>query len=250
MTPKPLHLIFLAAGLALGACSTPNQQDALLKWYPDNEYYEGLDSRSLESESQQGMADAQLELAIRLMNGDRIERDESRAIELLTELSEGSRDPRALYFMGTAYAQGAGVDKNETKAVDLFRQGATSGYDLAQYWYGYMLSRGRGVPDVNWKEAIYWFRKAAVQGNADAQFILGEAIESCRGGLARDYNKAAYWYRRAEIGEQDQMLARWNLRRLIDLGLVEWREGDPGAPPETLVSLDEVELGSCEGSHQ
>ena len=41
------------------------------------------------------------------------------------------------------------------------------------------------------------------------------------------------------------MAAQYNLRRLIDLGLVEWQEGDGGMAPIETVSLDRATFEPC-----
>lgn len=237
-------VFFAAILLTLSGCSSiSTQRDSLDKWYPKREFYEALQLSELAAEAEDGPAEARIEYATRLMNGDRTVRDVDTAISILRELSQES-DPRAQYFLGAAYFQGAGVEINGEKGLELLRQSAEANYDLGQYWYGYMLSRGRGVPAPNWNEAISWFLKSARQGNADAQFVLGEAVESCRGSLKRDFHQAATWYRGANI-EQQHTLALYNLRRLIDLGLVEWQEGDPGKIPEEFVKLEQNYFQPC-----
>lgn len=231
----------VVVAIFIGACSTPpTQMDAYRAWNPNAELYETMTLDQLEAEANQGASGALLELGLRLMNGDRTERDELRAIEMFSQLS-ANNDPRGYHFLGTAYVQGAGVEKDEDKAVELFRVAANAGYDVAQYWLGYMLSRGRGVPNVNWEEAVLWFQKSAEQGNPDAQFGIAEAILSCRGNLKQNYELAGKWFRRAE--RQGHSIAAYNLRRLIDTGVVEWQDGDPGERPEELEPLG---ANSCE----
>ena len=41
------------------------------------------------------------------------------------------------------------------------------------------------------------------------------------------------------------MPARFNLRRLIDLGLIEWQEGDGGTPPIELVDITQASFEPC-----
>jgi uncharacterized protein len=231
--------------LALSSCSTSRTtEESLQAWYPNNDYYEELDTDSLEVEAQSGSPEARLNLALRLMSGDRTVRDSSRGFIIFEQLAiEG--DPRGQFFAGTAYIQGEGAELDEKKSVKWFRKSAENGYDMGQYWYGFMLSRGRGVSEPDWKKALIWFRKAADQGHSSAQFSIGEAYESCRGGLDRDFKKAAYWYRKSDR-VQDNMIARYNLRRLIDLGLVGWQEGDPGVRPTTFVSIEDRMFTPCE----
>lgn len=238
-------IAFFATVLAaLSGCSSAStHQNRLDRWYPNRDFYEGLQIEELAVQAENGPAEARIEYATRLMNGDRTTRDSETAVIILRELSEDN-DPRAQYFLGAAYFQGSGVKANPKKGLELMRQSAEANYDQGQYWYGYMISRGRGVPAPNWDVAIPWFRKAARQGHPDAQFSLGEAIESCRGGLRRDFDQAAHWYRKAG-GEQGHIIALYNLRRLIDLGLVEWQKGDPGEAPEEFIELREDHFQPC-----
>ncbi|NKB43832.1 MAG: hypothetical protein GKS03_06090 [Alphaproteobacteria bacterium] len=243
MTFKNLVLILLGT-LTLSACASPQSaEDALRHWYPNEDYFQALDTETLETEAQGSSAEAKLNLAIRLVNGDRVELDHDRGLEIFRGLSEEG-DPRAQFFLGTAYYQGAGVELSPSTGIEWYEKSAKGGYDIGQYWYAFMLSRGRGVPDTDWISALPWYRKAADQGHPTAQFTLGEMHESCRAGLRRDFEKAAYWYRRAN-GPQKDLPSQYNLRRLIDLGLVEWKDGDPGVAPQTLVSMDDASFPPC-----
>ena len=228
----------------LAACSSPKTQtESLSKWFPNRAFYQSLETDQLRLEAARGSQEARVRLAIRLMNGDRIERDIKQGADIFLELAADG-DARAQYFLGVAHVQGAGVEKDDSKAVSWFRKSANQGYDMGQYWHGFMLSRGRGTAGKDWRTALKWFRKAASQGHGDAQFSLGEAYESCRGGLKRDYETAAKWYRRAD-GTQDHMPARFNLRRLIDLGLIEWQECDGGLPPTEPIPLQPEYIRAC-----
>lgn len=231
-------------GLSMSACSTDRtEQETLQLRFPNQDLHQAMTTDELENAAQSS-DEATLQLGIRLMNGDRTERDLDRGYEIFKPLA-GAGDARAQFFLGTAYVQGAGVEPDETVAVNWFKKSAEGGYDMGQYWYAFMLSRGRGVAAEDWKTAMKWFLKAAEQGHSNALFSVGEIYESCRAGLDRNFDKAAGWYRRAD-GPQDNMSSRYNLRRLIDLGLIEWQPGDTGEPPEILVNMDEASFTACE----
>ena len=230
----------------LAGCATENTTaDSNRKWHPRDGYFQTLDTTSLESQANVGDYEAVFHLAIRLMNGDRIGRDQQRAVEVVRK-SAMSGDARSQYLLGAALTGGSGVPKDEYKAVSWFKKSAEQGYVSGEYWHGFMLSRGRGYSAPNWAEALKWFRRAANKGHEDAQAVLGEAHESCRGGLSRDFEKAATWYRRADRSGRGHMMSRYNLRRLIDIGAVEWREGDGGAPPIKLAKIDRSFLDPCD----
>jgi TPR repeat protein len=243
MTFKNITSLLLLA-LALNACAAPKSaDDAVQRWYPNQDYLQALETEALEAEAGSGSAEAKLHLAIRFVNGDRITLDYDKGLEIFKRLSEDG-DARAQYMLGTAYFQGAGVELSSEKGIEWYKKSAEGEYDVGQYWYAFMLSRGRGVPEIDWETALPWYRKAADQGHATAQFALGEIYESCKAGLDRDFDKAAYWYRRAN-GPQKNLPGQYNLRRLIDLGLADWENGDPGVPPKFLVSMDDASFPAC-----
>ncbi len=242
---KPVRVFFLiSCVLTLAACTTyRTSQQTRDYWYPNDSYHSTLTLEQLEDLGKAGSDEALIDLAIRYMSGDRVERNQSFGIEILEDISSRG-DPRAQYFLGSAYLLEAGVPLSHKDAIHWLEKSANGGYDLGQYWYAYMLSRGQGVEAVDWEAAIPWFRKAAVQGHTDAQFSLGEAYDSCKGGLDRDFSEAAKWYRKAFV-EGKSILANFNLRRLIDLGLIEWQEGDPGVRPTKFEEIGDDYYQPC-----
>ncbi|MBP02462.1 MAG: hypothetical protein CMM25_06610 [Rhodospirillaceae bacterium] len=227
----------------MNACSAyKTSQDALNIWYPSHNYYSTVSNEVLQSEASENIVDAKLELAMRLMAGEKIATDPERAFSLVLQTAQNG-DPRAQYLVGAAYATGSGTTQSQLEAINWYKKSALGGYDFGQYWYAFMLSRGYAGSPKNWKAALPWFEKAAEQGNKAAQFTLGEIHESCKGGVDRNFNLAAKWYRIA--GENNSMGARYNLRRLIDIGLTEWKPGDAGKPPEMLQPLGKVDTKPC-----
>lgn len=235
----------MAIAMFISACSTPRTSDeALMKWYPNQKYHQSLETSALEQEALEGSIEAELQFGIRLMNGDRVDQDIEKGAKIFKRLAMLG-DARAQFMLGTAYDQGAGVERNPDQALGLFRDSAEQGYDLGQYWYAFMLSRGRGIPEPDWKAALPWFQKAADQGHPLAQFSLGEIHESCRAGLDRNFDLAAYWYRRS-FSENPSAAAQYNILRLIDLGLVAWQDGDPGEPQSRIKILDMSKFEPCD----
>ena len=225
-------------------CSSVNKpNDTHKKWYPNANELKQLDTSELESLTKNGNDEAILILAMRLMNGDRIEKNQDRAFLIFEKLANKG-DHRAEYLLGASYYSGAGVNKDNKNALKWFKESALGRYDKGQYWYAFMISRGYGIETPDWKEAIKWYLKAAQQGHTNAQLNLGEAYEQCRGGLERDFDKAAKWYRISNT-YQDNMLGRYNLRRLIDLGLTDWKKGDDGKPPNKIQDLSKERFIPC-----
>ena len=234
--------LFLSLLILTSCNSIKSPEQIHERWFPNSEYLKSIDTSTLELEANKSNAEAKLKLAIRMMNGDRTEVNKESAFKIFNTLASVN-DPRAEFFLGAAYHQGAGVDKNEVQASYWYQRSALGGYNQGQYWHGYMLSKGYGYDNPNWSEAVKWFRKAAHQGHPDAQASLGYAYEQCKGGLNRNFKAAAKWYRIASLN--NSMLARFNLRRLIEIGVVEWKNGDNGKPPENIISFDRSFFSVC-----
>ena len=82
----------------------------------------------------------------------------------------------AQFNLGLMYANGEGVEADTSKAVELFKKAAEQGNIDAQNNLAALYYTGEGVArDVD--KAIAWFEKAAEQGNAEAKANL-EAIKS------------------------------------------------------------------------
>lgn len=76
-------------------------------------------------------------------------------------------------------------------ALSISRPFAEQGLAAAQFFLGYMYSRGEGVPQ-DYAEAANWYRRAADQGDPIAQYNLGLAY--FRGeGVSQDYVRAHLW---------------------------------------------------------
>ena len=149
-------------------------------------------------------------------------------------------------------AKGIGVPRNDERAAFWLKH-AAAGLATAQYWYGRMLSEGRGLVKDD-AEAAAWFARAAHAGLADAQVALGELYLSGR-GVPPDHQLARSWFlRAAQAGHPTAalMLARYaasGLGGARDLEAARhWYShaaalGVPGAADE-LATLPEVADGS------
>ncbi len=82
-------------------------------------------------------------------------------------------DAKEFYEQGMKYLNGDGVQRDAVKAVELLRKAAEQGNADAQNNLGKCYYYGRGV-SKDYAEAVKWFRKAAEQGYVTAQCILGE----------------------------------------------------------------------------
>ncbi|MGZ0215713.1 MAG: tetratricopeptide repeat protein, partial [Acidimicrobiales bacterium] len=125
-TLSAVATIFL--GLSMSACSTDRtQQETLQLWFPNQDLHQTMTTDEL-GNAAQSSREATIQLAIRLMTGDRTESDLERGYGIFKSLAE-SGDARAQFFLGTSYMQGSGVELDETIAVNWFKKSAEGGYD-------------------------------------------------------------------------------------------------------------------------
>jgi TPR repeat protein len=136
------------------------------------------------------------------------ERDDARARQIAAEVIEEVRrladgnHHEAAFLMGTAYAEGLGVEENQELAMAWYYRAADLGNMLAQHNIGNAYHEGNNAPrDLG--TAAYWFHRAAEQGDALPMLWLGQFYE--RGeGVGQDREQALYWYREsAKRGRAD-----------------------------------------------
>ncbi len=144
------------------------------------------------------------------------ERDDTRARQIAAEVIDDVRrlangnHHEAAFLMGTAYAEGLGVDEDQELAMAWYFRAADLGNMLAQHNLGNAYHEGINVP-VDPGMAAYWFHAAAEQGDALPMFWLGQLYEHGE-GVAQDREKALHWYR--ESAQRGRVDAREALARL------------------------------------
>ena len=194
-----------------------------------------LDTKSaaeLAALAEKGNAGAMVALGLRYIpaasggeGSTEIAPDPAKALELFKAATDKGDDNGA-FLMGIAYMNGVGVPKDDAQAMPWLIRAAKANNVQAQFWVGEFTAKGRGVP-ADWKAALPYFQRAA-QGGWDVAFLeLGFAYTYAL-GVKQDYQKAAFCYRQ----QRSLLLAQYNLRRLIDEGLVAWQPGDPGEMPD------------------
>ncbi len=233
-----------------------------------------LDFAGVQKRADAGQENAKLELATRYVAGKDVAKDDRKAIEIITALAD--RNAQATYLMGSAYANGVGVEKSDAKAVEWFRRSAEKGNVNGQYWLGNMMAIGRAGGPADAKAAKPWFEKAAQQGDPGSQYALAlifgnglagdppswekavpllkkaaEKRESAAAmvlgmlytngtGVKKNPDEAAKWFRHS-ISIDRNAQSQVNLTRLITDGLVKRLPGDPllDLSPEALgISAD------------
>lgn len=116
---------------------------------------------------------------------------------------------------GVAEGEAAMAQGQFARALAAFAPLAKAGDAKAQYFMGYIFSRGLGVPADD-KEALKWYRLAAAQGLAEAQFDIGSLYSEGRGVPRDDVEAFKWWLRAAEGGDQ---LAQSNVSNMYRDGV-------------------------------
>ena len=163
----------------------------------------GADVPLLESQSQEGNADAQFELArVYLRGSDGVKKNAARSLELMKAAADQGH-AEAMGGVGYFYASGTAVPKDDAIALEWFLKGAKAGGAKAQLNLGKMLAEGKGT-EKNEAEGRMWIKTAADQGQVDAAFAMGQILYFGDIGQEVDY-KAAYPYLliAAEAGHPD-----------------------------------------------
>ena len=145
-------------------------------------------------------------------------------------LSEGQ------LYLGIAYMEGAGVERDYRKAADLFRKSANQGNSEARNSLGYLYSEGLGVRKDEAK-AFKLFRNAASAGNANAMYQVGICYEF-GAGVSEDLEKAMEWYTEAADGGDTFAMER--------LGII-YRTGSAELPADPETSFEWFMSAALEG---
>ena len=140
----------------------------------------GSELSELIRDAEQGIADAQYDLAIEYFNGDQIAQDYDVAKSLYLKAAEqGHRD--AQYNLGVMFLTGDGANKNLDEAIRWLEMAANNlelgsaiqGDPDAQYILGMLYYDGEEVAE-DMELARYWLEKSSFNGNDDAKILLDE----------------------------------------------------------------------------
>jgi TPR repeat protein len=145
----------------------------------------------------QGMAEAQFNLALMYDNGDGVTQDYSEAVHWYKAAAQQG-NASAQYNLGVRYDEGKGVAEDDSEAVRWYRAAAEQGYADAQTNLAVMYAIGRGVIKDN-ITAHMWFNIASAHGEQNAKEgremmadrMSREAIEEAQ-SRARTCMKSAY----------------------------------------------------------
>lgn len=159
---------------------------------------------------------AQYELAIRMIEGRRENRDPAAALGLLEQAAQKGLAP-AQYRLGSLFEKGIGVEKNLQQARHWYEQAASAGNVKAMHNFAVLLAEGGdGKPD--YVTAANWFKKAAEHGVRDSQYNL--AILYARGlGIEQSMIDSYVWLALAEAqGDTDAGSKRSDIAKRLSPG--------------------------------
>ncbi|MBU0753878.1 MAG: sel1 repeat family protein [Planctomycetes bacterium] len=162
-------------------------------------------TRMLEA-ARRGDSEAQNFVGCAYLNGEGVEKDYKEGFYWFRRGAEQGH-VKSFYNLGLSYENGFGVPVNLETAFNWYRLSAEQGFDRAQFQCGWFLQEGRGT-EKDLKAAFDWYCKAADQGHAQAQKNLGSLYYHGQ-GTPRDYVEAARWFRRAaeqgDAGSQNNL---------------------------------------------
>lgn len=164
-------------------------------------------------------ADAMAYLGNAYENGWGIDKNESKALELYSQAAEaGSPDGKAL--LGWTYADGnLGVVPNISKGEELIRASIDEGSSLGLRYMGHLYGFNKIISNDgngNAINAIEWYRKAAEAGNVDAMANLGWFIQDTYTWDKEKQAEALQWFQRA--ADQGVASAMTNLGWMYENG--------------------------------
>ena len=160
-------------------------------------------------------------LGTRYLNGDIVDKDERKAVELFEKAANKNSDI-GMAKLAACYKKGVGVAQDNAKAFSLYERAADMGNTDAMIALSDMYAEGDGT-DKNISKAMYWKEQLAFMGDLNAQkFVLAnQAVDHIKCGIkadevlkkARDsyknnsYEWAKFCYERAiSLGSNDAML--------------------------------------------
>ena len=165
-----------------------------------------------------GQAAAQYELAIRLVEGRGLPKDQAAAAHWFERAASLGLAP-AQYRLGSMYEKGIGVRRDPAAARRWYLKAAEAGNARAAHNLAAM-DADPAVGEPNYAEAAKWFRKAAELGVRDSQYNLG--ILYARGlGVDKDLRQSFLWFAlAAQEGDADAAKKRDEIAGQMDPALL------------------------------
>ena len=154
------------------------------------------DAQLTREAAEQGVPEAQNNLAAMYARGRGVPRDDVEAVQWYRNAAEQG-SPRAQHSLGQMYAAGDGVPPDMGEAVRLNRLAAEQGHRSAQNTMGLFYAAGRGVPQ-DYVEAHKWHDLAASGVTGDRQKEFAEARDALAKGMTS-----------AQLAEAQKLAREW-----------------------------------------
>ena len=155
----------------------------------------GCATREWQPLADQGVGQAQYNLALLYARGQGTDRDSAKAAQLF-ESAANQGLVEAQYNLGLAYLNGTGVQKSEDTAISWFQKAAELGDPNAADNLGTVLENRK-----DYASALKWYLKAADAGIGEADFNIGSMYDLGK-GVSHDPAQAMRWYQKgAELGD-------------------------------------------------
>jgi TPR repeat protein len=177
-TKRFLQILVASSMLALSGCNYANRSEIA----------------ELEAKAEQGVIEAQFQLAAEYYSGEKVRQDYKQAYKLWQPLANRGIAAAQL-SIAEMYLNGKGVEQNPETAFKWYKAAADQGHANAQNNLGVLYQQGIGTKQ-NYKEAAALYRKAAEKNHVVAEFHLAELYAQGK-GVNKDMKQAFTWYKAA-----------------------------------------------------
>ncbi|MCA8914706.1 MAG: sel1 repeat family protein [Planctomycetes bacterium] len=129
--------------------------------------------------------------------------------------SAGTGDPEASYRLGLFHYEGIATPEDHAEAAVWFLDAADSGVPGACYYLGVMHLDGDGVQQSD-EDAFYWFERGAAADHPASMLAMGDLYQDGR-GVEKNTEQAKSWYRKAfaqDTNPEVQIAAEERLKQL------------------------------------
>jgi localization factor PodJL len=170
---------------------------------------------SLRAAATAGDPAAELELALRFVDGRGVARDLGAAAQWF-EQAAAQDLPLAQYRLATLYEKGLGLGRDPQLAMAWYAKAAGAGNARAMHNLAVMNAEAAAGGKPDYGEAAQWFRKAGQFGIRDSQFNLG--VLYARGmGVPQDLVQSWLWFSlAAQQGDADAAKKRDEVAAKMD----------------------------------
>ena len=137
---------------------------------------------------------------IAYMNGDGVDQDYEKALQLFIE-AYGAGSMKAARYIGMVYEEGIGVEQDYEKAAEYYTKGVGAGDLTSGYYLGLLYKQGLGV-EQDYEQAAELFASVETSENKSATGVVAAGYELGvlyeQGlGVEQDLNKAVQLFQEA-----------------------------------------------------